>query len=1262
MREKIRNKITHLDFHFDDNEKSLILFDMELKELLIKMLTLDYRTWNLDILNFVNREIKDDYYIEDEAFSLTYYKASIWLDKNFVPSDMDPFKEEYITSSHYEELEKVAKKRFDYNKYKFTSKTINATDLEWILNAKQYEAIANSKYIHLGRKHLSLFTRLMKDFPWDKYDFPLAILESKDYIHVIFTHFCDKLSYNAILKGAKVLPYKVLVTAPIKMRFYELITDPNCPWEGCVLNKEDLYKFLAINFNETQINEMLLALLRKGDYSLAYAVEKRGLKTRDEINRELCEQINKGNEVTIKSIASFKKSDTFAIEDSNVCKALIDKGEIKPILDSKEASKYIDAIVDKINAEDPVYMDRINGYNFSIANYPKLLEAILKCKYTRKIFVDDSYLLVEESDRLIKDFLKSDNEIELMPNDDNGTFIDYTYSQVLLKAKKYDLFLKTIRTLDIRKPLLKSIYKHVCESEYFYRKLIEEQSSILFKSNELLNYYIERKDYLPFVNHLFGENFKILEDLTEENKEVMLEYYCNYFGLNYKHALRLKKKFGISILRYIQSQSINPIISLDDDKFNKLMSLFDTQAYSFIDIAAAYDNIKQKEFEIQNSDIIDILSTIKYQIEHDSLSMELVKDIVRELDEQFFDNHPNIDKRFREDPRTFVFWVFNEYKSNGSSESNDLLREIANHYIAKKREGYHETYDLVQDVGLEVVYDEKSYKAALFDFFVTKNLMLAKSSLLFNTELRNRLKQKGLDDDLIDDLFSFYFDKGAELKNIQSVVAREMYSFREIGEQIIEENYSKEVLNSYREVIINMYKKKIKSKWIPGEPGLDMYKVLSSIRMEHLNALLDDEESFTKLKEVFQKRKLHLLPKGLLDFINQNEILKLHFDENKLATFISYFVQINRSDELENISLYDVINKSKAYSQISSVYSQILTPEDALLITANEGAHSVVKKTQGTIRVDESVEYSKNNYLRKSVTVPPINKVYNINGKQLRVVLGNFTNPCNLSFGERDDSCMRIGGQAESLLDFCLTNVNGFFIRFEDAKTGRYVSRASGFRNGNTVFLNQFAHQCKINKNAEDFTQFTDAELYEVIQKVAKDIIELSNDSTYPIDNVVIHKTLVIPFTAEEVDLGIKDPREGLPYFYTDVLKKDVVLATRAKDKPFVPVKFDKENLPLYDVARDVVSIITNVEKLNVFVNRVHSIKMMLEGNDYHYIMPVKVEGFKYAEANNDWYIYVDMNDEIHMEVIDTDQRAVTEAMQAKERIESERSGGARGV
>ena len=58
----------------------------------------------------------------------------------------------------------------------------------------------------------------------------------------------------------------------------------------------------------------------------------------------------------------------------------------------------------------------------------------------------------------------------------------------------------------------------------------------------------------------------------------------------------------------------------------------------------------------------------------------------------------------------------------------------------------------------------------------------------------------------------------------------------------------------------------------------------------------------------------------------------------------------------------------------------------------------------------------------------------------------------------------------------------------------------------------------------------------------------------------------------------------------------------------------------------------------------------------------MSVPEFKYAEANNDWYIYVDMNDEIHMEVISVDQRAVMEASRAKERIESKRNGGSRGI
>ena len=45
------------------------------------------------------------------------------------------------------------------------------------------------------------------------------------------------------------------------------------------------------------------------------------------------------------------------------------------------------------------------------------------------------------------------------------------------------------------------------------------------------------------------------------------------------------------------------------------------------------------------------------------------------------------------------------------------------------------------------------------------------------------------------------------------------------------------------------------------------------------------------------------------------------------------------------------------------------------------------------------------------------------NGKKINIVVGNFSNIINLTYGERTGACMRIGGAGKSLFNFCLTNI-----------------------------------------------------------------------------------------------------------------------------------------------------------------------------------------------------------------------------------------------
>ena len=60
-----------------------------------------------------------------------------------------------------------------------------------------------------------------------------------------------------------------------------------------------------------------------------------------------------------------------------------------------------------------------------------------------------------------------------------------------------------------------------------------------------------------------------------------------------------------------------------------------------------------------------------------------------------------------------------------------------------------------------------------------------------------------------------------------------------------------------------------------------------------------------------------------------------------------------------------------------------------------------------------------------------------------------------LSCGYDTDACFRVGGIDNDFLHYCALDKNGFVIKITD-KSGKFVARAAGFRNGNCIFLRPF--------------------------------------------------------------------------------------------------------------------------------------------------------------------------------------------------------------
>ena len=56
--------------------------------------------------------------------------------------------------------------------------------------------------------------------------------------------------------------------------------------------------------------------------------------------------------------------------------------------------------------------------------------------------------------------------------------------------------------------------------------------------------------------------------------------------------------------------------------------------------------------------------------------------------------------------------------------------------------------------------------------------------------------------------------------------------------------------------------------------------------------------------------------------------------------------------------------------------------------------------------------------------------------------------------GINTDACFRINGMDNDFLHYCVLDKNGFIIKITDS-FGNFIGRASGFRNGNGVYINQ---------------------------------------------------------------------------------------------------------------------------------------------------------------------------------------------------------------
>ncbi len=443
--------------------------------------------------------------------------------------------------------------------------------------------------------------------------------------------------------------------------------------------------------------------------------------------------------------------------------------------------------------------------------------------------------------------------------------------------------------------------------------------------------------------------------------------------------------------------------------------------------------------------------------------------------------------------------------------------------------------------------------------------------------------------------------------------------------------------------------------YVADKTEMDPYEILANLDLELLiKSVLTNDSLYQQLLKVAKTKKICSIPPSI-NRLMESLGIDMQVGASDIAAFISNFANVIEAekevyrraekevpDEIP-FTMYNILAEAASFGASSSVYAQILGKEDARLIKGNPKPNPAIYKLKNNERQKEAVCLALECFRRQGVTVPPLRKVYNTSsGKELKAACGNFTNPYTLTHGERSGSCMRIGGVGESLFYFALRNINGFHISFEDPETGKYVSRVTGFRNGNTVFLNELRNSC--------IDKYNDKDVYEACRQMAQDLIELSKDSAYPIENVVISSDYAMQHSGlKKVDLNVNNIKEGLyegkNEFYSDVTGVAIVLATTSTSA-FAPVKLDKSQVPLYPTLRGEIKKIIDAPKMLESINRVISIQALNEGKtlDDIALNAYKMnDGFIEGYASDDWFAYINEKKEIKYCSINIDSRAKDE-------------------
>ncbi|MEE3342996.1 MAG: hypothetical protein VZS44_02785 [Bacilli bacterium] len=904
------------------------------------------------------------------------------------------------------------------------------------------------------------------------------------------------------------------------------------------------------------------------------------------------------------------------------------------ILDNKVKKLYHTIKIDKCNFSEeqlPVIINVLRedmvdnriDYNGHYYNNPSFIRYIIENN------IEDLYKVIDlNSEKISEDLIPKVIDIMKILKDDypfttsNTLLIDYIINNEVREL--YDNIYKvtTNNNLDFNK-------------DTFYKLLDFKYNSVFYRYDFPIVDYLERKS--PEEVDRFFELLKVRELSIKDLKNI-----------------------NESLQQYIYRQENNKVVGI------------------FGRIKAIADN---KRIPLDTKELL-IKSWVNKFLSIDCIPNYLVKDLINK----------NKELSIKEKKRLFLYEVLNKVViDNEFKPYLEILHEITDSYVATMANNYSNKNNIDTINTIIYNYDIKDNRREvirkIFNYLNINNhdvlmKILNDNGYIYNKIEKDQFKEardiflKWLEDKVVEEgnnsilpteLHFLFDDKefvstlkkdiSYKKRNLKLNDAEDMFSIKElkvIFDEVINDDkkYNKllDILNKYKvlewplvfnEQIFRLY----------GENFYDLYSFISnfsSIYDKNNDRFINDFVQSDEYKKLFKKMK-------------ENYSKDSNIDSKKLDKLIRDEI-INNIDGNYLVRPYRILNDYNTYASYNLVYKIILGSEDYNLIKENPAPNAANKDKNETKlrftkdRLEKAISYYLKMLKLHEVTVPSFSKIITLsNGKKIRVIVGNRTSSRNITLGERTESCMRIRGVGHDLFEFCNLDPRGFHIIFEDVNSNKLVSRISGYRNGNTVFLNQLRHSLVLNYDNDD--------LIEALRMVANDIIEVSNklevdDKEIPIENVIADCNCALA-SEKSIKAPFKQKTIAIPK-YTDIGKDNiVVIATNATKQEMSPIILQENDQHVYKSVRIKPSFINEFDKdVSNYIKKMIIIRDNLNDEDEYNFNSIEFDRddivYKKAYIADDWVVYLSMDNKIKIVSISSDERSYEEIDKAILSLSSE--------